>query len=153
MTKLYKENDFRDNCGFGLIASIDGVQSRRIVKDSINALVSMTHRGGIGSDGKTGDGCGLLVDINPDFYIKTLQKEQKVKLENRFAVGQLFYFQNITKLISKIDYILSNEGLTLVAHREVPTDTSILGNIALECLPNIYQLFIQPVVYINRLNE
>ena len=145
MTKLYKENDFRDNCGFGLIASIDGVQSRRIVKDSINALVSMTHRGGIGSDGKTGDGCGLLVDINPDFYVKTLQKEQKVKLENRFAVGQLFYFQNITKLISKIDYILSNEGLTLVAHREVPTDTSILGNIALECLPNIYQLFIQPV--------
>jgi glutamate synthase (NADPH/NADH) large chain len=40
----------------------------------------MTHRGGIGSDGKTGDGCGLLVDINSDFYIKTLQKEQKIKL-------------------------------------------------------------------------
>ena len=143
MTKLYKENDFRDNCGFGLIASIDGVQSRKIVQDSINALVSMTHRGGIGSDGKTGDGCGLLVDINSDFYIKTIQKEQKIKLQNRFAVGQLFYFQNINKLIPKIDRILSKEGLTLITHREVPTDKSILGNIALDCLPNIYQLFIE----------
>ena len=143
MTKLYKENDFRDNCGFGLIASIDGVQSRKIVQDSIDALVSMTHRGGIGSDGKTGDGCGLLVDINSDFYIKTLQKEQKIKLQNRFAVGQLFYFQSIKKLIPQIDRILSKEGLTLITHREVPTDKSILGNIALDCLPNIYQLFIE----------
>ena len=143
MTKLYKENDFRDNCGFGLIASIDGVQSRKIVQDSINALVSMTHRGGIGSDGKTGDGCGLLVDINSDFYIKTIQKEQKIKLQNRFAVGQLFYFQSINKLIPQIDRILSKEGLTLITHREVPTDKSILGNIALDCLPNIYQLFIE----------
>ena len=143
MTKLYKENDFRDNCGFGLIASIDGVQSRKIVQDSIDALVSMTHRGGIGSDGKTGDGCGLLVDVNSDFYIKTIQKEQKIKLQNRFAVGQLFYFQSIKKLIPQIDRILSKEGLTLITHREVPTDKSILGNIALDCLPNIYQLFIE----------
>ena len=143
MTKLYKENDFRDNCGFGLIASIDGVQSRKIVQDSIDALVSMTHRGGIGSDGKTGDGCGLLVDVNSDFYIKTIQKEQKIKLQNRFAVGQLFYFQSISKLIPQIDRILSKEGLTLITHREVPTDKSILGNIALDCLPNIYQLFIE----------
>ena len=143
MTKLYKENDFRDNCGFGLIASIDGVQSRKIVQDSIDALVSMTHRGGIGSDGKTGDGCGLLVDINSDFYIKTLQKEQKIKLQNRFAVGQLFYFQSIDKLIPQIDDILSKEGLTLIAYREVPIDKSILGDIALNCLPNIYQLFIE----------
>jgi glutamate synthase (NADPH/NADH) large chain len=114
MIKLYKENDFRDNCGFGLIASIDGVQSRKIVQDSIDALESMTHRGGIGSDGKTGDGCGLLVDINSDFYIKTLQKDQKIKLQNRFAIGQLFYFQSINKLIPQLVNILSNEGLTLV---------------------------------------
>ena len=146
MTRLYKENDFRDNCGFGLIASIDGVQSRKIVQDSIDALVSMTHRGGIGSDGKTGDGCGLLVDVNSDFYIKTIQKEQKIKLQNRFAVGQLFYFQSINKLIPQIDRILSKEGLTLITHREVPTDKSILGNIALDCLPNIYQLFISPMI-------
>ena len=79
MTRLYKENDFRDNCGFGLIASIDGVQSRKIVQDSIDALVSMTHRGGIGSDGKTGDGCGLLVDVNSDFLYKNNSKRTKNK--------------------------------------------------------------------------
>ena len=55
MPKLYKENEFRDNCGFGLIASIEGVKSRKIVTDSINALISMTHRGGWG----WGRGSGL----------------------------------------------------------------------------------------------
>ena len=58
-------------------------------------------------------------------------------------MGQLFYFQSINKLIPQIDRILSKEGLTLITHREVPTDKSILGNIALDCLPNIYQLFIE----------
>ena len=50
MPKLYKKDYFRDNCGFGLIANVHGKPSRKIVLDSIEALKSMTHRGGIGSD-------------------------------------------------------------------------------------------------------
>ena len=95
MPKLFKKDDFKDNCGFGLIASINGLKSRKIITDSIKALVSMTHRGGIGSDGKTGDGCGLLIDLNKDFFKKTLQKEQKIYLPDRYAIGQLFYHSNI----------------------------------------------------------
>ena len=60
MPKLYKKDSFKDNCGFGLIANLQGRPSRKIVIDSIEALKSMTHRGGIGSDGKTGDGCGSV---------------------------------------------------------------------------------------------
>ena len=68
MTKLFSKKDFKDNCGFGLIANIKGNPSHNIVKDSIKALKSMTHRGAIGADGKTGDGCGLLLDIDKDFF-------------------------------------------------------------------------------------
>tara|TARA_B100001175_G_scaffold316391_1_gene330218 strand:- start:9147 stop:13577 length:4431 start_codon:yes stop_codon:yes gene_type:complete len=143
MTKLYKENDFRDNCGFGLIASIDGKKSRKIITDSINALFSMTHRGGIGADGKTGDGCGLLVDINKSFYKTAIHKEKGIELPERFAIGQVFYFKKIVSLLPKIKKILSNEGLELITYRNVPINKNVLGKIALDCLPNIYQLFIK----------
>ncbi len=143
MPKLYKKDSFKDNCGFGLIANLEGKPSRQIVINSIEALKSMTHRGGIGSDGKTGDGCGLMLNINKDFFIKTIKNEQNINLSNRFAIGQLFYFEEFTSVKSKIKKILNEEGLKLVTKRDVPIKKDILGHIALDCIPNIYQIFIE----------
>ena len=143
MPKLYKKDSFKDNCGFGLIANLEGKPSRQIVINSIEALKSMTHRGGIGSDGKTGDGCGLMLNINKDFFIKTIKNEQNINLSNRFAIGQLFYFKEFTSVKSKIKKILNEEGLKLVTKRDVPIKKDILGHIALDCIPNIFQIFIE----------
>ena len=143
MPKLYKKDSFKDNCGFGLIANLEGKPSRQIVINSIEALKSMTHRGGIGSDGKTGDGCGLMLNINKDFFVKTIKNEQNINLSNRFAIGQLFYFKEFTSVKSKIKKILNEEGLKLVTKRDVPIKKDILGYIALDCIPNIYQIFIE----------
>ena len=143
MPKLYKKDSFKDNCGFGLIANIQGKSSRKIVIDSIEALKSMKHRGAIGSDGKTGDGCGLMLNINKDFFIKLIKDEQNINLSNRFAIGQLFYFKDFESLKPKIIKIFSDEGLKLVAKRDVPIKKNILGHIALDCIPNIYQIFIE----------
>ena len=145
MPKLYKKDYFKDNCGFGLIANISGKPSRKIVLDSINALKSMTHRGGVGSDGKTGDGCGLLLKLNKDFFIKTVASEQNIKLTNRFAIGQLFFFKDFEKIESNIRKILKKEGIKLTAIRDVPINKDILGSIALDCIPNIYQIFLEPI--------
>ena len=65
---LFNKNLEKDNCGYGLICNRNGSPSRKIVTKSIDALSSMAHRGGVGFDGKTGDGSGLLFDINEDFY-------------------------------------------------------------------------------------
>ena len=143
MPKLYKKDSFKDNCGFGLIANLEGKSSRQIVINSIEALKSMTHRGGIGSDGKTGDGCGLMLNINKDFFIKTIKNEQNINLSNRFAIGQLFFFKDFTSVKSKIKKILNEEGLKLVTKRDVPIKKDILGQIALDWIPNIYQIFIE----------
>ena len=97
MSKLISKNDFRDNCGFGLIADISGIKSHKIITKSINALKSMTHRGAIGADGKTGDGCGILVDLDKDFFINALNKEQNIQITNEFAIGQIFTKKNIQK--------------------------------------------------------
>ena len=143
MPKLYKKDSFKDNCGFGLIANLQGRPSRKIVIDSIEALKSMTHRGGIGSDSKTGDGCGLMLNINKDFFIKAIKDEQNINLSNRFAIGQLFYFEDFQLVKSNIKKILNEEGLKLVTKRDVPINKDILGHIALDCIPNIYQIFIE----------
>ena len=143
MPKLYKKDFFKDNCGFGLIANIQGKPSRKIVLDSIEALKSMTHRGGIGSDGKTGDGCGLLLNINKEFFVKKIKAEQNINLSHRFAIGQLFYFKDFQKIELKIKSILDKEGLKLIVKRDVPVKKDILGHIALDCIPNIYQIFVE----------
>jgi Glutamate synthase domain 1 len=143
MSKLISKNDFRDNCGFGLIADINGIKSHKIITKSINALKSMTHRGAIGADGKTGDGCGILIDLDKDFFIDILNEEQNIKITDEFAIGQIFTKKRIQKVLPKINKILEEENLILKAIRNVPIDKKILGDIALEYVPKIYQLFIQ----------
>ncbi|MCB1613852.1 MAG: hypothetical protein KDI60_19160, partial [Xanthomonadales bacterium] len=51
----------KDSCGFGLIAQLDDRPSRAIVDAALDALKRMTHRGAVAADGKSGDGCGLLI--------------------------------------------------------------------------------------------
>ena len=143
MSKLISKNDFRDNCGFGLIANINGKKSHKIITKSVDALKSMTHRGAIGADGKTGDGCGLLLDLDKKFFIDILSKEQDIKITDEFAIAQVFTSKQIEVDIPKIKKILKSENLKLSALRSVPTNKHILGSIAKNCLPNIYQLFIQ----------
>ena len=95
MSKLISKNDFRDNCGFGLIANINGKKSHKIITKSVDALKSMTHRGAIGADGKTGDGCGLLLDLDKKFFIDILFKEQDIKITDEFAIAQVFTSKQI----------------------------------------------------------
>lgn len=70
MTGLYHPEEFRDNCGFGLIAHMKGDASHKLLQTAIESLTCMTHRGGIAADGKTGDGCGLLIQSPMPFCAK-----------------------------------------------------------------------------------
>jgi glutamate synthase (NADPH/NADH) large chain len=66
---LYQPDEFKDNCGFGLIAQMKGQPSHHLVQTAIHSLSCMTHRGGIAADGKTGDGCGLLLAMPKAFSV------------------------------------------------------------------------------------
>ncbi|NCW58509.1 MAG: glutamate synthase large subunit [Proteobacteria bacterium] len=145
MPALFNREEFRDNCGFGLVANINGVKSHKIITSSIDALISMTHRGGVSSDGKTGDGCGLLFDIDHKFYADTILNEQNINLGDHFAIGQVFFNDDLENILPKIKKILKREKLELQTYRVVPTNEKILGPIAFNCMPKIYQLFIKPL--------
>lgn len=75
---LYHPDEFKDNCGFGLIAHMKGEVSHKLLETAIESLTCMTHRGGIAADGKTGDGCGLLVQ-SPDAFLKKAAKPRSGK--------------------------------------------------------------------------
>src|SRR5690554_7147180 len=72
-TGLYHPDEFRDNCGFGLIAHMKGEASHKLLQTAIESLTCMTHRGGIAADGKTGDGCGLLLQSPKAFLNKAAE--------------------------------------------------------------------------------
>ncbi len=144
-TGLYRPGEFKDNCGFGLMAHVEGISSHQLLLKAIQSLTCMTHRGGIAADGKTGDGCGLLLQM-PDSFMRTLVQEQfNTELSRHYGVGMMFLSQDETKAQTAREQVnkeLAAEGLTLIGWREVPTDPSSCGPIALETRPKIEQVFV-----------
>jgi len=142
--QLYDHSVQKDNCGFGLIAHQQGETSHKLIKTAISALDRMQHRGGIASDGKTGDGCGLLLQ-KPDSFFRAVAADNNWKLGKKYAVGMIFLSPDpIEAALSKkvLEEELANESLTLIGWRTVPTDTSVLGEIAIGNLPTIEQVFV-----------
>lgn len=141
---LYDPSLEKDNCGFGLIAQMEGQPSHKLVRTAISALDRMTHRGGIAADGKTGDGCGLLLQ-KPDSYLRIIAEENNFNLGKQYAIGMIFFSQDPIKAQSAQEIVnkeLAQETLTVAGWREVPTNTEVLGPIAKNSVPNIQQVFI-----------
>jgi len=141
---LYHPNDSKDNCGFGLIAHTMGEASHRIVHTAIHALDRMQHRGGIAADGKTGDGCGLLMQ-KPNSFFQTIAAENGWKLSKKYAVGMIFLSQDQEKAEAARQVIneeLERETMGVVGWRIVPTDHSVLGDLAATGVPQIEQVFV-----------
>ncbi|MDC0663062.1 glutamate synthase large subunit [Marinobacter sp. SS21] len=147
MTGLYHPDEFRDNCGFGLIAHMKGEASHKLLQTAIESLTCMTHRGGIAADGKTGDGCGLLIQ-SPDAFLRKAAKTAFGKAPGElFAVGQVFLNPDENQAAAgraAVEKRLVEQGLEVIGWREVPTDSDCLGPMALDCLPRIEQVFVEP---------
>lgn len=132
---------FKDNCGFGLLASIDNIPTHKNVEDGVTALSRMMHRGAVAADGKTGDGSGLLLSIPKEFFAKEAKKEG-ITLPDMYAVGMIF--SRNEKDFDVIKEVCKNNDLKVIYIRTVPIDTDALGEQALEKLPVIKQVFVSP---------
>lgn len=144
---LYHPDEFKDNCGFGLIAHMKGEVSHKLLQTAIESLTCMTHRGGIAADGKTGDGCGLLIQSPQAFLKKAAKKAFGQEPDGLFAVGQVFLSQESEKAEKgrlALENCLADQGLEVMGWREVPVDDSCLGPMALDCMPRIEQVFVTP---------
>ena len=60
---LYLSEFEHDNCGAGFICSLNGERTNKIIGKALNILSCLEHRGAVSSDGRTGDGAGILIEI------------------------------------------------------------------------------------------
>lgn len=144
MSSLYDHTLVKENCGFGLIANIEGEPSHKVVRTAILGLSRMQHRGAILSDGKTGDGCGLLLQM-PKKFFQAVAEEIGITLAKNFAVGMIFFPRDealVQKYKDIIEEELTRETLNISLWRPVPTNPKMLGAIALADMPHIEQVFI-----------
>ncbi|BBB28320.1 glutamate synthase large subunit [Neptunomonas japonica] len=145
-TGLYRPGEFKDNCGFGLMAHLEGTASHDLLLKAIGALACMTHRGGIAADGKTGDGCGLLMQKPDGFLREVVKSDLSVELAEQYAVGMIFLSQEPALADASrttLNQELEAQGLVVKGWRVVPTDESCLGPIAKDTLPKIEQVFVE----------
>ncbi|MEQ8596526.1 MAG: glutamate synthase large subunit [Algiphilus sp.] len=143
---LYNPAFEHDNCGFGLIANMDGQTSHWLVETAITALARMTHRGAIAADGKTGDGCGLLMR-KPDSFLRAEAERLGITLGKQYAAGNVFLATDEATRATQRQVIeegAARYGLQVAGWREVPTDPSVCGEEALNSLPAIEQVFVVP---------
>ena len=141
---LYRDEFERDSCGFGLIANMDDQPSHWLVATAIQALSRLTHRGAVAADGKTGDGCGLLLK-KPVAFLRAVAAEQGIVLAEQFAAGIAFmsrFDEQAARARAALGQQLEREGLEVAGWRELPTDSGACGEEALRTLPRMEMVFV-----------
>jgi len=141
---LYHPMFEKDNCGFGLISHMDDKPSHWVIDTSINALQRLTHRGAIADDGKTSDGCGLLLK-KPDGFFRTIASEMNIELGKNYAFGVVFLDKNKKnqkKEIETMHFQLRSQGLDVKGWRKVPINTKVCGKETLKSIPDIQQVIV-----------
>ncbi len=142
---LHQDAYERDSCGFGVIASLDDAPSHWLVRTAMTSLNRLTHRGAIAADGKTGDGCGLLLK-KPEAFLRAVAAEAGIELGTHFASGLVFLSREAQAADAArvaLATELTRQGLEVAGWRQVPVDPSACGAEALKTRPVIEQLFVK----------
>ncbi|MBT8238636.1 MAG: glutamate synthase large subunit [Croceitalea sp.] len=140
---LYLPEFEHDNCGAGFICSLQGKKSNDIIHKALEILDKLEHRGAVSSDGKTGDGAGILIDIPHNFFINSC--EFKLPEAGNYATGNVFLPQkeNQRNFCQEVfEKNIAQQGLQLLGWRNVPINKAVPGRIAAETEPYVKQIFI-----------
>ena len=141
---LHQSRFERDNCGFGLVAHMDDEPSHWVVDTAIGALHRLTHRGAVAADGKSGDGCGILMKL-PRAFLLQVAAEAGIRLTQDFTAGAVFLSADpgtASRQRETLQRCIEAQGLTVAGWRTVPTDPDACGEEAREGLPRIEQVFV-----------
>ncbi|WP_299256240.1 glutamate synthase large subunit [uncultured Aquimarina sp.] len=140
---MYLPEFEHDACGAGFICSLEGKKSNDIIHKALEILEKLEHRGAVSSDGKTGDGAGILIDIPHDFFVENCKFD--LPEAGEYAVSNVFLPKKENQrqyCIDTFERNITDQGLVLLGWRDVPVDTVHLGEIAATTEPFIKQIFI-----------
>ncbi|PKB41908.1 glutamate synthase (NADH) large subunit [Cellulophaga sp. RHA19] len=140
---LYLPDFEHDNCGAGFICSLKGKKSNDIIHKALEILDKLEHRGAVSSDGKTGDGAGILIDIPHDYFVEVCNFN--LPEPGEYAVANIFLPQKENQrdfCISVFEENIKKQGLQLLGWRDAPVNKNVPGRIAMETEPFVKQIFI-----------
>jgi len=143
---LYESRREHGACGIGAVVNISGHRSHSIIEYGKEILLNLRHRGAAGADQTTGDGAGILFQIPHEFFCAESDKLGFSLPElTKYGVGMVFGSKD-AGLRQRCDEILESAlsyyGISVLGWRDVPTDSSCLGQIALSAEPSIKQIFV-----------
>lgn len=143
---LYDPQFEHDSCGVGFVCDIKGRKSAEIVRQGLEVLRRLSHRGATGADPQTGDGAGILIQAPHEFFARVCAKAGiNLPAPGEYGSGLVFlptddeerkFCKNVFAKFIKA------EGQKLLGWRSVPVDDSRIGKAAKETQPVIEQVFI-----------
>ncbi|PNZ37157.1 glutamate synthase large subunit [Staphylococcus lutrae] len=139
---LYDSREEHDACGIGFYANMNNERSHAIVEKSLEMLRRLDHRGGIGADGITGDGAGIMTEVPYQYFSEVVDFD--LPNEGEYAVGMLFtnVWLSDTPHATAIASFFEEEGLRVLGYRQVPVDVACLASHVAETMPVIQQVFV-----------
>jgi len=143
---LYDPANEHDACGVGFVVNLHGLKSHKIVRQGLEVLENLTHRGACGCDPLTGDGAGILMQMPQEFFTAvTPQAGIKLPAPGDWAVGNIFLPPSDGDREAAEQFfekLCQEEGLEFLGWRNVPTDNRFIGGTAREVEPVVRQAFV-----------
>ena len=146
MKTLYEPSFEHDNCGIGAVVNIDGTKTHKIVDNALSIVEKLEHRAGKDASGETGDGVGILVQISHEFFKKAAADFVGSLGERDYGIGQFFFPGDDAVCVSekaRFERCCAAEDLKFLGWRKVPVNADVLGKKARDCMPQIWQAFIE----------
>ena len=143
---LYDPAFEHDACGVGFVVDIHGRRTHQMVRNGLQCLYNLDHRGATGAEENTGDGAGILIQV-PDRFFRAVC-DFELPAAGSYIVGMAFLPAEpaaTEAAVAAVEAIVESEKLTVLGWRDVPTETSTLGSFAADAMPTPRQLFVAPV--------
>ena len=140
---LYDPRNEHDNCGVGFVVDIKNRPSHEIVRQGLEILVNVTHRGAVGADPMAGDGAGMLMQLPHAFFGSACSFE--LPDAGDYGVGMVALprsGETRTACEAVIEATVRAEGQTVLGWRDVPVDSNYLGASVRPKEPVVRQVFI-----------
>jgi glutamate synthase (NADPH/NADH) len=141
---LYDPAFEKDACGVGFIADVTKTNKRKTVKDALDMLVRMSHRGACGCDKDSGDGAGILVAIPHDYFVAACAEDSlELPPAGEYSIGMFYISKEEEKHAATkkaIEETAMSLGNPVLGWRTVPTDNSMLGSMSAGSEPAVMQV-------------
>ncbi|MEM8601311.1 MAG: glutamate synthase central domain-containing protein, partial [Bacteroidota bacterium] len=144
---LYDPRQHHDACGVGFVATLTNTPSHDIVRQGLEVLERLDHRGAYGCDEASGDGAGILVQV-PHAFLKAKARLREIRLPRagHYGVGMVFMpkdteAQRVYRTL--FEDTAQAEGMKVLGWRPVPVKSGVLGPVARSNEPAIFQVFVR----------